>query len=237
MAGVARASSDATELGALHVVALLLLDDVSGRDARTYLKDWLFDFPNATTLLIAMGSACESQGTGRWDAITDYGLPTVEATEYQYLNDALRYFDAALARQPGSAEALLHKAVVLKVLHDTTAAEHAARAVLTMDPAPEWRYLALLTLGGLRANAADRDGAMHAIGDALRLFPNAQSGTLALAALQDANNQPEVAGDIVQRLMRGSPTAGVTDPWWDYRFGHAKKAMVILNALRAEMRK
>jgi tetratricopeptide (TPR) repeat protein len=235
MERAARASQDTTELRALHVVGLFLLDEVSGRDARFYIEQWLGQFPNDPALLIAAGTACESQGTGRWDALTEHGLQTVVATERRYMGDALRYFDAALARQPQAVEALVHKATVLRVLHDDASAERVTRAALDAHPTPEWRYLALLTLGELRSNAGDRDAAMNAIREAVRLFPSAQSGALALAALQDANHELDVATNTVRQAIQRPLTTNTADPWWDYRLAHAKAAIDMLNELRTEL--
>ena len=236
MPGVKGRDDASAGLRGTRAVASMMLDDVSGRDARVYAERALSKFGNDGPLLTIAGIACETEGTGRWDVYSTSGRRMAFAWEHGYLHDARQYLDRAIAASPDGFEAQVHLAHVDVLENDDHAADDRLSRLLTRDPPAVWAYLTHLQRGEIRLRAGDRTGAQSEIDAALQLFPDAQSGLVTLSALLYRADDRLGAARVVERLLGGGRTIEAADPWWDYRFGHWKAAETWLEPLRAEAR-
>ncbi|MEX2273608.1 MAG: hypothetical protein WD690_19235 [Vicinamibacterales bacterium] len=89
-------------------------------------------------------------------------------------------------------------------------------AVAAESTDPFVRYLAHLFRGRTLAQLGGVDEAMAAYRAALAVIPNAQSASIALAAMLHAADQPDPAIDIMTKSFAARPAE---DPWREYGFG------------------
>jgi hypothetical protein len=238
MAAADNLSPRGPDLAALRVsraVALFMLDDVSGRDARHYAEVALAKFHDDGPLLLAAGAACETEGTGRWDSYSVRGRRTVRMLSRAYLRDARQYLQRASTRLPDPSEAEVHLAHLDVLDNDDKPAEARLDRLLGRNPPANWKYLALLQQSEIRLRAGEGRASLDAIQAALAIFPAAQSGLVTLSALLYQAGDRTEGARVTERLF--ARTSEADDPWWDYRFGHWKTAEAWLAPLRAEIRR
>jgi tetratricopeptide (TPR) repeat protein len=219
-----------------RAVAFFMLDDVSGRDAREYAEQALVTFRDDGPLLLAAGAACETQGTGRWDIYSPNGRRTVRALSHNYLLHARKFLQRAIDLLPDPAEAEMHLAHIEILDNDDRAADDRLTQLLARNPAPIWKYLALLQQSEIHLRAGEGQASLAKVNGALDIFPAAPSGLTTLSALLYQAGDRQGAARTADRLFAAQAAPDAADPWWDYRFGHWKTAEQWLAPLRTEVR-
>jgi tetratricopeptide (TPR) repeat protein len=223
-------------LRSARAFALLLLDDISDRFAREYVPYALERFPDDGPLLVALAAANENDvefGSSSHDLPSFTHAGNVES---ELIAAARRNLDRALEIDPLSIEARVRRAHVDVLAKNDRAAAARLEAILSSNPPDAWRYVALLFLSGIRERAGDLETAARLDADALKLYPDAQSGFVALAEVFHRFGDRHAAAVVADRLFARRLSEQSDDPWWAYRAGHWKVANPVLDQLREEAR-
>jgi tetratricopeptide (TPR) repeat protein len=134
------------------------------------------------------------------------------------LREAGALFGRAVALAPALVEARVRLARVKTLQHDDDRAAALLDQVLAAQPAPRWRYMALLLLGGIRERAGRPDEAIRLYGEAIDARPDGQSAYLAMSHAMYAAGDRQTASKTLDRMFARALTPSADEPWWDYLF-------------------
>jgi tetratricopeptide (TPR) repeat protein len=199
------------------------------------LKRGLDRFPSDDKLLFYAGVLHET-----WASPVNQNpeLPRGASVSYgsrdSELRSARQYFEKALEKNPGFAEARLRLGRVtgLQGNHKKAIAELQNAAAIITDP--QLSYYASLYLGYEFTMVVRGQEAREQYQRAAMLYPNAQSPLLALSQLALDNDDTEGALRALQRVFGLQiKDRWNDDPWWVYDLAHVRDAA----ALVAEMQK
>jgi tetratricopeptide (TPR) repeat protein len=218
-------------------IGLLL---ISGRSPQSYpyLVEAVRRFPDDAPLLTALGMLNETQGAATLVQPTaSLSLNTIaraRGRRNDYLHDAAGLFERALALNPALVEARVRLARVKTLQRDDNAAVPLLQQALSAQPTPQWRYLALLLLGGIRERAGHADEAIRLYEQAIDTWPDGQSAYFAMSHASYIAGDRESAGRTLDRLFARARTPSTGEPWVDYQIGDWIEAQQLLQALRTE---
>jgi tetratricopeptide (TPR) repeat protein len=206
--------------------------------SRAYLEEAFKLFPKDPHFALARGSnyemlsdmragylkAIDAEGgtTGQWKVAPD-----------RMLDEAVRWFDQAIAGEPALIEARLRLG---RALYRRGEYERAAReldAVRQSAPWKELQYLALVFRGMVEAARGDYERAESFYADARRLLPSGQ--TVAIASAEAAYLRGRVS-DAGATILGTLQQRAKTDPWWVYTSGEYWHFESRLQSLREHIR-
>ncbi len=154
-------------------------------------------FEEAEKLLLATAAGCSPRDLAKLTpAIADF------YTRTKRFADGRRWFDEALARQPGALALIFFRGRLAQQDGDTKAAETDYRAVLAADPANEAALetlFALLTAQN-RTSEAEELCLAHA-----GFQPNNQANHLRAAQIRETRGQPTEAAQALGAAIRSGP--------------------------------
>lgn len=218
-------------------ISLLL---VSGRSpqAYPYLVEAVKRFPDDAPLLTALGMVNETQGAAELvQPTTSLNLAVItraRGRRNDCLRDAAWLYERALTLDPALVEARVRLARVKTLQRDDSGAAPLLDRALTAQPTPQWRYMALLLLGGIRERAGRSDEAIRLYGQAIDTRPDGQSAYFALSHASYMAGDRESAGMTLDRLFARARTPSTGEPWLDYQIGDWIEAQALLQVLREE---
>ena len=157
------------------------------------------------------------------------GLRIVRHDRKEALSEARRMFEEAIERDPRHPEARVRLARVKLIQRDARSAVRELTAVLPdLGGDSVLRYLAYLFLGAAQESASDPATAMTAYGEAVKLYPRAQSPRVALARIELPSSRSDA--DPLETLLRGERRAS-EDPWLAYHTGPARRSRDLMAEL------
>jgi tetratricopeptide (TPR) repeat protein len=166
----------------------------------------------------------------------DPGLRSARfGSEQSYLVAAQDFERRAIERNPALGEARVRLGHVLGQLGDHQRALDELKAALAGPTDPRLRYYGWLFTGQELEALGRRDAAREAYRQALSLFPEAQSGAVALAHLERRRGDNAAAVAAVQRVFSTADREAY-DPWIDYHSGADGDADQLLDRLRRAIR-
>ena len=193
-------------------------------------------FPDDGPLLVALAAANENDVEFGRASRDPAAFARARNAESDFIVAARRNLDRALEIDPVSVEGRVRRAHVDVLTKDDRAATSRLEAILSSNPSGEWRYITLLLLSRVRERAGDLETAARLDVDALKLYPDAQSGFVALAEVFHHIGESHAAAVVADRLFARHVSEESDDPWWSYRLGHWKVAEPVLEQLRQEAR-
>jgi tetratricopeptide (TPR) repeat protein len=147
------------------------------------------------------------------------------------LQRAERFFREALAAAAGDTDARIRLGHTLVELGRHKEAGVELRKAIDGTPDARRLYLAELFLGRAEHALGRHAEARRLYEHASELYPNAQSPRLALSHLARQTGDRAGAQQSLKRLI-AVPTAGPSDPWWDFYQPHNADAEVLLSQMR-----
>ena len=153
----------------------------------------------------------------------------------RYFVPAGRELEGALTLDPELLGAALHLGRVrLLENREADAVKYLQQAADA--PSRPIGYLAKLFLGAIAERASKWDEAEAAYRGAVKLFPTAQSGIVALTQFLDRRGRPADAAALIQSML--APTTSRTvDPWWLYFEEAGAENSLKIGLMRAEVLK
>lgn len=151
------------------------------------------------------------------------------------LKEAASRLTAALATDALAPEAGLRLARVRLLQGQADEARRRLLELTGRSIPPEMDYVARLLLGRLTERDGQIDEARSRFEQAVALVPDGQSARMALAALQHAAGQRDLAGATLDAVLVPRDDETREDPWAAYMNGPLRRGREIRNALRAEV--
>ena len=153
----------------------------------------------------------------------------------RYLVPAGRELEGALAMDPELLDAALHLGRV-RMLENREADALKYLRLAAESPSRSIAYLAKLFLGAIAERSSKWDEAEAAYRGAVRLFPTAQSGVVALAQFLDRRGRPADSASLLQSMLAPATSRSV-DPWWLYFEEAGAENALKIGLMRAEVLK
>jgi tetratricopeptide (TPR) repeat protein len=177
---------------------------------------------NDPALLLTQGTVKETQASrfiadlagGRLDAPASASKPRDSS-----LTAAQAALEKALKLQPGLVEAKLRLAHVFAMRGDDTHAYSLISEVLSVKPAPAFKYLGSLMGGAVLERSSQFDAAAKSYVEAILAMPDGQSAYIALANILHKSGQKAEAGAVMDRMFGRGAVGANADPWWTYPLG------------------
>jgi len=215
--------------------ALILTRHVAPEAALKYFDGAIAQLPDDVPLLTAAGWFAER--LSRSAAPPNVNLRNAQELRQGHEQRAARFLEAALAVDPRAAEASLRLARIEVSSGKREAALNRLAALLVRaDIHKSVAYVARLTLGSLRERDGNRIEAERLYREAIPLDPVAQSARVALTHLLYAAGDGAGAADAIDPVLaRNTPEAN--DAWPDYQLAYPGVGQVLLDQLRAEVRR
>jgi tetratricopeptide (TPR) repeat protein len=224
-------------------MALRSIGDVCFIEGRQWAATGLKKFPKDKELLLARGVVDEAAvaltsptppNTATLNPFDRERVRELEMEARAVLVEACRFFEQALAVDPGLEEARLHLGRVRFRLDQQKPALAALQAVVAKGRDPGRLYLAHLFLGRVHEAARRPAEAEREYRAALALDPGAQSAAMALAHLRLMGGDADGSRAILNAALGHAGSRISADPFWAYQLGTARGAEPLLEALRDE---
>ena len=171
----------------------------------------------------------QERGRDRLRRTTPTGLQTMR----EFRVSAILRLNALGQDPVVGAEALVRAGRMYFTIRELRAALESAGRALTATNDPAVRYVAYFLIGQVLEASEMPDRAIEAYTDALRMVPDAQSATLALASLRYVREGPEAAAPLSARAFR---TGLVEDPWRLFGYGDYVRWPQLRSELRGTIR-
>jgi tetratricopeptide (TPR) repeat protein len=204
---------------------LLLIAFQHGRSeigwSRAYIEEALKLFPKDPHVTLARGSDYEMLSDMRAGYLrtidSEGGLRgQSKVNPGRELEQAVRWFEQAIALEPALVEARLRLGRVLLRRGEYDRAAKELDAARQSAPWKELQYLALVFRGMVEAARGGYEGAESFYADARRMLPRGQTAAIASAeAAYLRGRVSEAAATIQATLLQ----RGKEDPWWVYISG------------------
>ncbi len=222
---------------------LLLVSFQHGRSdigwSRAYLEEALKAFPKDPHLILARGSDYEMLSDMKAGYLRnldaeggDRGHSKVSPDDQ--LDEAIRWFERAIALEPTLVEARLRLGRVLYRRGDYDRAALELDAVRQVAPWSELRYLALVFLGVVESARGSYERADGFYAEARRILPRGQSAAIASAQAAYLRGRVSDAATTIQATLQ---QANKQDPWWAYISGEWWHFESRLESIRELIRK
>jgi tetratricopeptide (TPR) repeat protein len=189
--------------------------------SRAYLEEALKLFPKEPHLTLARGSDYEmlsDMRAGYLRSIDAQGAVRGQSkvNPDRELEQAVRWFEQAIALEPGLVEARLRLGRVLYRRGEYDRAAQELDAVRQAAPWKEVRYLALVFRGMVEAARGAWEPAEGFYAEARRILPRGQAAAIASAEAAYLRGRVSDAGTTIQATLRQRDKE---DPWWVYISG------------------
>lgn len=176
----------------------------------------------------------EYDGCQKGEFLTITGLTESGGNLVQrYFVPAGRELEAALTMDAELLDAALHLGRV-RLLEGRDADAVKFLSLAADSPSKPVSYLARLFLGSIAERASKWDEAEKNYRAAVKLFPTAQSGVIALSQFLDRRGQPADAASLLQAMVAPG-TARTVDPWWLYFEEAGIESAPKIGLMRAEV--
>jgi tetratricopeptide (TPR) repeat protein len=216
--------------------ALVATGYLAPDDALDYFKDAVKTFPDDVPLLTAAG--WYSEWLADQPAVIGSILSHQRTRRQRHHRAAIEFLTGALRADPRAQEAALRLARVEATLGDIENARERLTRLLTADDLnPSIGYLTRLVLGDIRERQGDAREAERLYREAMTLDPIAQSARIALGHLLYAAGDASGAADVIEPFITRGTVRERNDPWSDYRVSYPAAGRVLLEELRAEVRR
>jgi tetratricopeptide (TPR) repeat protein len=203
-----------------------------------FIDRGLLLFPGEPRLLLMAGGVCELLASPRVQEGHDVDRSAASIdTRDGNLRKAESFYRQALKRDAALVEARvrLGRVLGLKGQHKKALAELQAARADDADQAV--RYFRLLFVGDEQAALGHEAAARQAYGDALHLYPGAQSAHLAMSSFERRFGIREAAASSIRDLLQ-TTAASAPDPWAEYyAAGDGRRAQQLLDGLREPFRR
>ena len=221
---------------------LLLIAFQHGRSdigwSRAFLEESLRLFPKDPHLTLARGSDYEMLSDMRAGYLTTIDAEGGVRGQWKVnpddqLDEAIRWFERALALEPTLLEARMRLGRVLYRRGDYDRAAQEIDAVRTAVPWKELQYLALLFRGMVDAARGNYERAEGFYAEARRILPRGQTAAIASAEAAYLRGRVTDAGATIQATLQ---QPNKEDPWWAYISGEWWHFQSRLELLRKSVR-
>lgn len=220
-------------------MALASQRDLCGLDLAVWTRAGLDWFPKETALLLARGTAAETEGAFAHTldfATLDRGD---ENAQRQRAERALEIARTSLHRavelDPALHEARLRLGRTLWRLQERNDALAHLERVARAAPTPQVAYLSHLFLARVYEDGARAADAARAYRAALAAEPAGQAAAIGLAQLQARTAGIAASRALVESALAHAPRREPRDPYWSYPGAFAGGGEKELAALRAEV--
>lgn len=220
-----------------YLATSLLLVQVLSPDAAARAFDVaLRRVPRDAPLLVAAGWFHERLADG--NASAGWSLRTAQAMRRNEHTLASRRFEAALAIDPGSAEAALRLARVDAAMGRDARAVSRLTALLAREDLDTFTaYVGRLVLGDVHERHGRTADAERCFREAVEIDPSARSARLALGQLRYAAGEADAAADLVAPVLHARSHGQDNDPWVNYRLAYPLIGRLVFDELAAEVRR
>jgi len=224
-------------------MALRSLGDVCFTEGRQWAATGLKKFPKDKELLLARGVVDEATvalaylrppNTATLNPFDRERVRELEMEARSLLVDACRFFEQALAVDPGFEEALLHLGRARLRLDQQRPALAALESLVAKGRERGRLYLAHLFLGRVHEAARRLSEAEREYRAALAVDPGTQAAAMALGHVRLMAGDLDAAREILDAALGHAGSRVSVDPFWAYQLGAARGAEPLFEALREE---
>jgi hypothetical protein len=224
-------------------MALRSLGDICFLEGRDWAAAGLKRFAKEKELLLVRGMLGEATvALASLRVPTTAGLNPLERERARELEmegrallvDACRFYEQALAVDPGFEEALLHLGRARLRLDQEGAALASLESLVAKSRRPAHLYLAHLFAGRVHESARRAPVAEREYRAALAVLPGAQAAAMALAHVRLMAGDADAVREILDASLGHAGSRASPDPFWEYQLGPARASEPLFEALREE---